>query len=445
MKVELTIKVDYLPDWGSFEGIRELIQNAKDAEVEFNAPMSVRVRSGGADEKGVLVIENEGCTMPYEALLLGHTTKTARGDLIGKFGEGLKLGILALLREGHEVKIRNGSEVWVPEIVMSEKFKARVLSFDIQGGRKNEDRVQIEISGITPEFFTDEIKPRFLWLDKDGRRKDERVETGSGTLLLSERYKGRIFVKGIFVENRPDLSVGYDFSDCSVDRDRRMISSYDLRYHAREVWTSAMGQRPDLFPSYMAMLETGAPEVQGLSTYDVAYLPGSFVDHAVDEFEKRHGKLAVPVGNLAESADLEHFGRRGIVVTGPMRAVLEQKMGSLYKVREALKTEATRTYSWHELTAAQKSNLESAIRRLSSVEPLTLDEVSVCEFRSEDLRGLYSNEGIKLSVKVLDNPAECLATLIHEVSHRQGIDGDKAHVQQIESIWARIYTNMTQS
>jgi hypothetical protein len=42
MKTELTIKTDYLPNWGAFEGVRELLQNGKDAETEFHAKLEVR-------------------------------------------------------------------------------------------------------------------------------------------------------------------------------------------------------------------------------------------------------------------------------------------------------------------------------------------------------------------------------------------------------------------
>jgi len=441
MKIELTIKVNYLPGWGVNEGIRELIQNAKDAETEFNAPMSVRVRTTSADSVGTLVIENEGCTMPYEALLLGHTSKVARGDLIGKFGEGLKLGILALLRAGHAVKIRNGSEVWVPEITHSEKFNAKVLTFDIQSGRKDENRVQIEISGITPEQFRDDIRPRFLWLDKDARRKDDTVETSYGTLLLADRYKGKLYVKGIFVESKPDLSVGYDFSDCEVDRDRRMVDTYDFRYHTRYIWANALKSRPDIFGAFSAMLEASSPEVQSLDSYSASTLPDTFRDHVVEDFVSKFGKMAVPVSNLAESVDLEHFGRVGIVTNAPMRAVLESKMGTLADVQEELKTEVVKTYSWHELTDVQKSNLQRSIDRISVSVPVSLETVSVCDFRSPELMGLYSEDkGIRLASKVVASPVMCLRTLIHEVAHREGRDGDKSHVEQIERIWSEVFT-----
>ncbi len=88
-KIQLSIKTDYLPNWGLWEGIRELIQNGRDAEIEMDAPMSVDYKF----DRQTLVIKNSGAALTQEALLLGHTTKVGRSDTIGKFGEGLKLGV----------------------------------------------------------------------------------------------------------------------------------------------------------------------------------------------------------------------------------------------------------------------------------------------------------------------------------------------------------------
>jgi hypothetical protein len=160
MKIELTIKTDYLPGWGIWQGLRELVQNARDAELELGAPMTVGWHNDA------LRIENDGATLPHEALLLGHTTKVGREELIGRFGEGLKLGILALVRAGMPVKIRSGSEVWVPTIQRSEKFNADVLVFDIQGGRKPENRVRVEVQGVSKEAW-EGAKWKFRFLTKE--------------------------------------------------------------------------------------------------------------------------------------------------------------------------------------------------------------------------------------------------------------------------------------
>lgn len=436
MKIELTIKVDYLPSWGAHEGVRELLQNAKDAETEFDAVMSVRMRDN------TLVIENEGCTMPYQALLLGHSTKTERGDLIGKFGEGFKLGILALLREGHSVKIRNGSEVWIPEITYSEKFEARVLAFEISTGRKNENRVQIEISGIDPDYYRDQIKPRFLWLDKDGRRKEDIVKTSQGTLLLGDHYRGKVFVKGILVQTKSSLSVGYDLNDADVDRDRRMVSSYDFSYRTRAIWSEAITKRPDLESSFLEIIEENGSEAQCLDAYAAKSLPEAFVKHVADDFIKKHGANAIPVSNLGESKDLEHYGRRGVIVNAPLRAVLERTMGELSKVQESLKTEEKRSYSWSELSSLQQENIKRAIALVDLVSPISTKDISIVDFRSDNLQGLYSNGDIKLSVRVTQNKAQCLAILVHEVAHRKGVDGSHDHVCEIERIWSAIVESM---
>src|SRR5687767_3339118 len=82
-EIELTIKTDYLPSWGSYEGIRELIQNGRDAEIELNAPLKVRHVDRHLDPLTLpyLSIENVGVTLPYEVLLLGHTTKVGKEGL----------------------------------------------------------------------------------------------------------------------------------------------------------------------------------------------------------------------------------------------------------------------------------------------------------------------------------------------------------------------------
>lgn len=287
MKLELTIKTTYLPDWGAYEGMRELLQNGHDAMIEYGATFEVRLRK----DTNTLVIENEGCTLPYEALLMGHTTKLSRGDLIGKFGEGLKLGVLALVRAGHKVKIRSGSEVWVPRIARSEKFDADVLVFDIFKGRKTENRVQIEISGVSVKAWED-LREHFLFLHE--AEENAAVSTYSGRLLLDARYKGMIFVKGIFVQHG-GFEYGYDLSDAEVDRDRKMVARFDLTYRMNTIWREAMKRRPDLIDGYLGMLDKQAADLAEISAYDATELPAEVKDAAVALFADRYGKDAVPV------------------------------------------------------------------------------------------------------------------------------------------------------
>lgn len=433
MKLELTIKTDYLPSWGVWEGIRELVQNGRDAEVLLKARLTV-------DQKGnALRIENDGCTLPHEALLLGYSTKSGNPDAIGQYGEGLKLGILALVRAGLPVKIRSGSEVWVPTIEQSEKFKAKVLTFDITGGRKLENRVRIEVEGISAEIWA-EAKWKFRFL---AANRPEDIPTAHGTLLSRPEDKGKVFVKGIYASTDPNLSFGYDFKDATLDRDRRMVDTFDFRFKAREILAEAITKMPSEMPRFISALEQNTPEVLA---FDSAWLPvpPALAKTVADDFLQKYGEKAVPVASLAESKDLDHLGRKGVVVPAALSAVLTSVLPNAQQVQAQLKNETLHVYGWSDLSDEEKLSLERALRLVNlRQQRVKLDEVRVVDFRDSKTLGLFEpgmngSVTISLARSKLADRRETLATLIHEVAHRFGTDGDKTHLDAIENIWADI-------
>lgn len=434
MKLELTIKTDYLPNWGAWQGIRELVQNAKDAEVEQKATMLVDW------SKDTLRIENDGAILPHEALLFGHTTKAGNSELIGKFGEGLKLGVLALVRAGFPVKIRSGCEVWVPSIQKSEKFNADVLVFDINGGRKPEHRVRVEVGNVTKETWEGmQWKFRFI-----GKNVGKSIETSPGTLLLDEKMKGHIFVKGIYVHTDTKLEYGYDIKNAELDRDRKMVDQWDFRFRVRDILAEAAGKDPDLVKGLVNVLEKQSPESLGFDHGGAAYLPEKVAEAVAADFVAKHGPSAVPVKTLGESKDLDHLGKKGVVVSESLAAVLNLKMPSVEKVKEALREETAARYGWHDLTDAEKASLTDACTLINSsgVLDLDLDEIDIVDFKSDDLRGLYKDGRIVLARKLVNDRDVCLATLVHEVAHQLGSDGDKTHVAAIERLWCGIVAHL---
>jgi hypothetical protein len=437
MRIELTIKTDYLPSWGVWEGVRELIQNAKDAETEHSAMMNVRHRK----DTNTLVIENEGTTLPHEALLMGHTSKAGRTDTIGHFGEGLKLGVLALVRFGLPVKIRSGSEVWVPFIDKSEKFNADVLVFDVQKGRKDDNRVQVEVGGIDSETW-EKISSRFLFLTK--LRDNLFVSVTSGKLLTDPKFSGKLYVKGIFVGERPELLFGYDLAEAEVDRDRKMVNPYDLRWRTNNIWTEVVSRRPDMVKEYASLLESDAPDVQGMeSDYAAGRLVGEVRQKLAKDFLARHGQNALPVGSLAESADIEHLGMNGVVVSKSLKIVLESELGTLEKNQQKLREQTKKKYGWGELNEAEKRHLQSALSLVNPVESIALDVVDVCDFQDTRYKGFYRDGRVLLAHEILSDAAKTLEVLVHEVAHKAGgSDGEKSHVANIERIWSGIVARL---
>lgn len=435
-KVMLTIKTSYLPTWGAYEGIRELVQNARDAEVEHSAPVKIDWYNNN------LRIENEGCTLPLKALLLGHTTKYGNSNMIGKFGEGLKLGVLALVRAGHDVKIRNGSEVWTPTLEYDERFQENVLAFRIETGRECKNRVRVEIGGI-PKSDWDKFRDYFLFL---GNSKRSEVVTDNGTLLLDPKFKGRIYVKGIFVMHSPETNFGYDLKDVELDRDRKMVESWNLKYHCRTTFLSAVNKEPSLlFPKFLQMLDLPTLETEGLDEATANYGVSSSIASKVQEnFHERYGSNAIPVSNLEESKSVEHLGKRGIVVSKPLGSILAQTFGAKDDLLKSLEKEVTRTLSWGDLSLEDRAKLTDAIRVVNEVEPVDLSDVSIVEFRSDQLLGQYNNGKILISQRCFERD-EVLLTLIHEVAHRKGEDGEFSHVDKVQEIWAQVYRNLRSS
>ena len=66
-------------------------------------------------------------------LLLGYSQKSETANVIGQFGEGLKIGALALVREGRLVKMTTSKDVWRFDLSEDEHFEEKVLTVFVSG------------------------------------------------------------------------------------------------------------------------------------------------------------------------------------------------------------------------------------------------------------------------------------------------------------------------
>lgn len=439
-KIELSIKTSYLPTWGLWEGVRELIQNGRDAEVEFGGKFTVR----HDPESSRLFIENKNALLLAEALLLGQTSKADRGDLAGQFGEGLKLGLLALVRAGHEVVIRNGGEVWRPLIERSAAFQADVLKVDVVKGRKDERRVRVEISGITAEMWA-EFLPKFRFLSASSNDKSVLV-VSAGHILLDPAMKGHIFVKGIFVGCEEDLHVGYDFhgSDVKVDRDRKMIESWDLRWRTSGMWKEAGGLAKIQKLAIEKIAELTFADAQDLRAAEDSWHMNGFSDEVREaifsRFTVENGEQAIPVDSVGDAVELEHSGRVGVRVNKIVKAFVTPKTGTVDDAKKAAATAVEKVHNWGELTVEEQVAYKRAVALLAAADAEAAKiPVDVVTFRRANLQGTYAPDGrVNIARSELRSWDACLTVLIHEVCHRAGGDGHVQHGHLVEETWRRV-------
>jgi hypothetical protein len=431
-RVELSITTDYVKTWNAWCGIREWVQNARDAEVQFSAPMTIDWYND------TLRIENEGVTLPRESLLLGYSSKAGRSDLAGFWGEGYKIGTLALVRAGHAVKIRSGDEVWIPSIERSEKYAADVLVFNIKGGNKQENRIRVEIGGVTKAEW-EHIKTLFLFVTKPS--VSDVIETSYGDLMLGEKYRGKVYVKGIYVQSS-SLNHGYNFNNVDLDRDRKMVASWDMAWRTSWIWKEAVGRRPDLIDEFLSMAEREEDDVRNIggSGQDIDM---KLSEAAAARFKARHGDNAVPVGTTAESMEVEHLGARGIVVSKSLASILKSSMGDANNIKESLKKSVKRTLSWSDISPNGKENLLWAIKTVENVcQDCKIENIDVVEFVDSIILGQYKENRTLISYKVLEDPGETLVTLVHEFAHAAGGDGEKAHIAVMERYYSAIFRDL---
>lgn len=105
-------------DWGEWEAIRDIVQNALDEAEGY---------LWGYDDQGLWIID-KGRGVAVADFLLGPP-KLKPDWARGKFGEGMKIGTLALLRKGYSVHVRTvRRELWVIFVEQKVNGKAETLA-----------------------------------------------------------------------------------------------------------------------------------------------------------------------------------------------------------------------------------------------------------------------------------------------------------------------------
>ncbi|XP_069107413.1 uncharacterized protein [Argopecten irradians] len=168
-QIALTLTARYASSWGSWEGVRELVQNWHDGIYDSVSQRGLSLISKYevmfCEEKtdmfcqvfkaclvdsdtlkevilGRLIYKKlgsklyliNGCTeLHKKILLLGYSGKSSNKEVIGQFGEGLKVGALALVRNGHLVTMETSKDRWMFDLIHNEEFGEKVLTVVVTG------------------------------------------------------------------------------------------------------------------------------------------------------------------------------------------------------------------------------------------------------------------------------------------------------------------------
>lgn len=330
MKLLTTISADYVPGWSLFEGIRELVQNGLDA-----ADKGFRFDIVYLRDKEELLLYNENTSITRSNLLLGNTSKREDDTQRGFWGEGFKVGVLALIRCGKKVMISNGinNEIITPSIDQHPDYGGtNVLCFNT--GQSDilpidQNKLIFKVSGVTPKEVS-EIKDKFL--DWRGLELGDYLKTDVGKVLLQEQYKGMVFARGIYVCSIDKLEYGYDFHELKLGRDRNIAAHHDIVWDSSKIW-SRLAKTHGKDDLVIKMLESDAPDIQDIHYFNNDKLKKS----ARENFFSSGDEKLYPCSSEYQRKEVASLGLKPVFVSETHRKVLEPTLPSLCSIREKQK------------------------------------------------------------------------------------------------------------
>jgi hypothetical protein len=439
MKFELTISTDYVPDWGMNEGVREVLQNALDGQQD-GYPMTIT----HDPDKSILTVANQGVRLERSMWLLGFSSK-GDGSYRGHFGEGSSLGVLALVRAGHPVTFVNDDETWTPALADSDAFPGQQVLTISTRTRAATGAFSVRIGGISAEQWA-LIQGSFLELNPDYIKTEER---NSVERLEHPSFIEKLFVKGIAVDTWDDLAYGYNFLSIATDRDRRMVSQYNVESALGAYWSYAAGI-PEELPLLVKLLKANARDVKGV----YSYLYGQEKEALKADFLATHGEKAWPVSCDAEFDDAMHWGLVPVLVGEAYLKALRAAGMTIDAAREAHRTAVLITVSNDELHAIERSILNEAMemvvasagrKGLPNPRPIT----RIVEFSDPATLGMHVREegktGILLGRPILTSFETTIQVLVHETAHFVANDGQVAHERTEGELFADIVGRLLHS
>ncbi len=448
-KFELSITSDYAPTWGTWEGLREVVQNGLDSR-DKGYPLTIE-HTGG-----YLTVQNKGCVLDASVWLLGKTSKRGDSSQRGEHGDGLKVGTLALLREGVGVKIENGDEVWTPAIERSENYagervlvvKTRKRRSDHWGCRTHSDfTVKVKISKRQWE----DLRDRFLDVSDYNA-----MSLGDREILTDPHMKGRIYARGLYVCTKPDLAYGYNFSGLTLDRDRRTVDDWDLQYAIANVTSDLVDSMKDSGKADEADQWVGEiyAQLESGSSDDMdkvgSYCGDSLVQGVAQIFTANHGEKSVPVATADEATKVEFYGMRGVVVPNAMRRVLRKHFGTTEEIL-AKAMDSTGSYiTASDMTDQERINWTKARNLLilaDVAETEIIEGIRCFEFKANGAPlGTFNNQSheIRINRSVVGSLRRTLGTMVHELAHHSGKDGTLDHRSAEETMWEAVFATMAE-
>lgn len=325
---EITISPNYVSNWGINEAIREILQNAIDADK--NGYKKSIYYSGDN-----LYINNEGISLSAKDLILGCSSKSDQDGMIGKYGEGFKLALVVLLRKGMNVYVDNNDKLWSPSFKVSEQFGTQVLNIEESDDGRGEGLTFV-ISPVDQQLYNSLLN-YFPCIDESFGNV---VNCDNGQILLDKQFKGKMYVEGLYIQTDDNFQYGYNFNSdvVELDRDRKAINYYELRALTAQSIVTAEECNKEIFDAITKSCVDVRDIEEVIDEASESFLE-EYREQFYEENELEENTLVATesVMKQLEQMDIDVPVVKGTEIQSYLIAKANDKLGIIEEAKEAIK------------------------------------------------------------------------------------------------------------
>lgn len=384
--IDYPVSTRYRSNWGQWDAVREIVQNAIDTRTR------VTITKKGT----TTTIRDRGDGFALRNLIIGEGTKDGI-DSIGKFGEGMKFAMLALLRNGCKIRMQTNGTVIEPRL--SEMFEVETLSLDWKEVSVHIKGTKVEIVGLTHDY-----SGRFLSL-----RYEENVRP---RVLMGKEHRGMLFVKGIYVK-RIDAVAGYNIN---AERANPLSGDVDMVEVKRHVAALIAKAKDREYVDRLLDVIDDESKAGYVEAECGRYHPWRMRHPVVwrEQVANRYGRLVCRVTNLDAAREAVYKGWHTISTDVPFaKAVLKTDVKVAPQRADMLRQRVSKKA----ISSKGRANVNWAKRLIEAACKVKIADVRIMKFddgkRGEAVRGKY----ISISEDIVDNKQQVLATMMHEFVH----------------------------
>lgn len=433
-EIVFPMSLEYVKDgWDAWAVVREFGSNAKDADPQFfiqkdgdvDMWLPPRIAAWARGQHDNLMIFNRYGILEEQHLLLGVSQKPS-ADAIGMFGEGAKIAMLVLTRMGLTAHIFSGGLHFWNE--PAEVFGVPTFKVVWEDSGEWVDGTAVFIPGWEyPDYNNNFLHPgddRIVFTDPHGRH-------------ILAQMDPDFFVKGVWVGKAEGAGMGYAFGynlvDPKMNRDRRMVSTWDANWEIGRIWSEVSDE--ELLERFFSAVRDDLGEKDANMTYHTFRYFGA----AQAAFKNIFGENAVVETDEITSREAKHRGARTVKFGHSLAKAVAQVAGTDQSYIQDFEGESAVLIPDTHIKERDAKKLLKELRKLTAmIDPDV--KLYVYMLQGKDADCTPEKKRIRLGVHILESPMKAISAVVHELAHIKYETSDRTeeHQSATEKIAAQL-------